>query len=66
MLMPLNLPIILRAVKVALVVGTVLLFINQYDAMLGDNEFRTLSACLTYCVPFLVFIFGQCYKKNEK
>jgi hypothetical protein len=66
MLMPLNRSIFGRAIKVALVVGSILLVINQYDALFGDNDFRTLSACLTYCVPFCVFIFGQCYRGQEK
>jgi len=47
------------ALKVALVVGTVLLLINQYDAIFSTAEIRWLPAILTYCVPFVVFLMGQ-------
>jgi hypothetical protein len=47
------------ALKVALVVGTVLLLINQYDAIFSTAEIRWLPAILTYCVPFVVFLLGQ-------
>lgn len=47
------------ALKVALVVGTVLLLINQYDALFSSAEIRWLPAILTYCVPFVVFLLGQ-------
>ena len=48
--------------KVASMVGTVLLIINQYDALFGDAELRLASALLTYCVPFIVFISGKLSK----
>jgi len=48
-----------KALKVAIIVGSVLLLINQYDALFGTAEFRWLAAILTYCVPYTVFIFGQ-------
>jgi len=47
------------ALKVALIVGTILLLINQYDALLGNTELRLFPALLTYCVPFVVFLLGQ-------
>ncbi|PCJ45811.1 MAG: dihydrolipoamide dehydrogenase [Moraxellaceae bacterium] len=50
---------IFRASIVATIVGSVLLLINQYDALFSNAEIRTLPAILTYCVPFLVFIAGQ-------
>ncbi|MEW5009231.1 MAG: nitrate/nitrite transporter NrtS [Cycloclasticus sp.] len=50
---------ILKALKVAIIVGSALLLINQYDALFGTAEFRWLAAFLTYCVPYIVFIFGQ-------
>lgn len=52
-----------KAVTVATVVGTILLLINQYDALFGDSELRVIPAILTYCVPFVVFIAGQLSKK---
>jgi len=50
---------IFKALKVAIIVGSALLLINQYNALFGTAEFRWLAAFLTYCVPFAVFIFGQ-------
>jgi len=47
------------ALKVALVVGSVLILINQYDAIFGEQSFRWLAALLTYCVPFIVFMAGR-------
>jgi hypothetical protein len=54
-----SLTVYLSALKVALVVGTLLLLINQYDALFDNTEIRWFSAILTYCVPFVVFLLGQ-------
>lgn len=51
--------ILYKALKTALVVGTILLLINQYDALMGEASFRLLPALLTYCVPFVVFLYGN-------
>ena len=59
MLPPFSVPVYLSALKVALVVGTILLLINQYDALFSDTEIRWFSAVLTYCVPFVVFLLGR-------
>ena len=48
-----------RACIVALVVGTILLLINQFDALFGNADLRIVPAILTYCVPFAVFILGN-------
>lgn len=48
-----------RAVRVALVVGSVLLMVNQHEALFGEAAVRWWPAALTYCVPFCVFLFGQ-------
>lgn len=48
-----------EAARVALVVGTILLIINQYDALFGQQNLRWLPALLTYCVPFSVFLLGK-------
>lgn len=53
------LPVYFSALKVALVVGTILLLINQYDALFSSAELRWFPAVLTYCVPFTVFLLGQ-------
>jgi hypothetical protein len=59
MLPPFSVPVYFSALKVALVVGTILLLINQYDALFFDTEIRWFSAVLTYCVPFVVFLLGR-------
>ena len=51
------------ALTVAAIVGTVLLLINQYDALFGAAELRVIPAVLTYCVPFVVFLAGRLTKK---
>ena len=46
------------ALKVAVVVGTILNLINQGDVVWGEAELNTFKAGLTYCVPFCVSLFG--------
>lgn len=55
------------AVRVALVVGTVLFAINHGAALAQDKMTRTrwLSALLTYGVPYAVNIHGQ-YVMGER
>ena len=55
---------IIKALQVAFIVGTILLLINQYDALLGRSELQIIPAILTYCVPFIVFIAGQLSNKK--
>jgi len=49
-----------RAIKVGLVVGTILAIINHYDMfVLGDYELRRfMQIILTYFVPFSVSLHG--------
>lgn len=54
--------LVFKAIKVASIVGSVLLIINQYDALFGEAELRLASALLTYCVPFVVFLTGKLSK----
>ncbi|OUR90089.1 dihydrolipoamide dehydrogenase [Gammaproteobacteria bacterium 42_54_T18] len=56
---------LVKAFKVSGIVGTLLLLINQYDALFGSAELRVIPAVLTYCVPFVVFIAGQISGKQE-
>jgi len=51
--------LIVPALSIALLVGSILIVINQYDALFGDQNFRWLPALLTYCVPFVVFLTGR-------
>lgn len=60
-----NKAMLMKAARVALVVGTVLLLINQFDALFGDQTIKWLPALLTYCVPFVVFISGQLSSQKE-
>ena len=46
------------ALKVAVVVGTVLNLINQGDVIWGDTELNAAKAALTWCVPFCVSLYG--------
>jgi hypothetical protein len=48
-------------IKVALMVGSILLVINHGQAVLKGqmSRERWISALLTYCVPYLVSIHGQ-------
>lgn len=56
---------ILGGLKTAAVVGTILLLINQYDALFGDTPINWFKAILTYCVPFVVFNYGMYKAKNK-
>lgn len=56
---------IVGGLKTAAIVGTILLLINQYDALFGDQPFNWLKAILTYCVPFAVFNYGMLKGKKE-
>jgi len=54
-----------QTAKVALVVGTILLLINQHDALFGHQEIQWLPAVLTYCVPFCVFMLGKLSSERD-
>ncbi|NOH70262.1 hypothetical protein F0225_02755 [Vibrio pectenicida] len=54
-----NSQMIKRAIIIAIVVGTLLNIINQYDAFVGSSSFNWLKALLTYCVPFCVSLFSS-------
>ncbi|MEN8186862.1 MAG: nitrate/nitrite transporter NrtS [Bacteroidota bacterium] len=52
---------IIRSVKVALIVGTILAFINHYDAIFTGTLTTTniFQILLTYLVPYLVATYGS-------
>jgi len=56
--------VIIKAFMVAVVVGSILLIINQFNALFGQENIRLIPAILTYCVPFMVFLLGNCSNKN--
>lgn len=43
-----------RAAKLAVVVGTLLVLINQWEAVIGAGTVDWTKVVLTYCVPYLV------------
>ena len=48
-----------RAAVIAIVVGSLLNVINQYDAIfLGQQSINWLKVVLTYCVPFGVSLIS--------
>lgn len=52
--------IVVRSIKVALVVGTILGLINHGNAIIAGTmtDTRTFQMVLTYCVPYLVATYG--------
>lgn len=44
---------------ISLLVGSLLTFINQYDAIIIDSEFSVPIALLTYVVPFFVSLYSS-------
>lgn len=54
-------PVVIRAVRIALVVGTVLAAINHGDRLfLGDIDLSTaLKILLTFCVPYSVSTYSS-------
>lgn len=51
-----------RAAKLALVVGTLLVLINQWEAVAGEATLDWLKVLLTYCVPYLVSTYTSVSK----
>lgn len=43
-----------RAARLAVVVGSLLVLINQWEALAGEAAFSIPKALLTYLVPYLV------------
>lgn len=50
--------ILIKAIKISVIVGTLLNLINQGDALWGDAAFSIFPALLTYLVPFCVSLFS--------
>jgi methyl-accepting chemotaxis protein len=55
-----------KALKVSVLVGSILVLINQFDAIFGDEAIRWFPAVLTYCVPFVVFMAGQLSNRDGR
>lgn len=52
-----------NALKVALVVGTILNLINQWDALTNEQSWRWGMALLNYLVPFSVASYSAARQK---
>jgi len=52
----------LRALKLALVVGSILVGINQWQALVGVAPVDWSKLLLTYCVPYLVSTYTSVAK----
>ncbi|MFU8814781.1 MAG: nitrate/nitrite transporter NrtS [Pseudomonadales bacterium] len=48
-----------QALWIALIVGTFLNVINQWEACLGQTSFVWFKLVLTYCVPFSVALYSS-------
>ena len=53
--------IVVRSLKVAIIVGSILALINQGDALLQGNVSMAIigKILLTYCVPFCVSTYAS-------
>jgi len=53
--------VVLRSLKVSLVVGSILTFINHFDTILayGLNGNVGIKILLTYCVPYCVSTYSS-------
>lgn len=51
-----------RAAKLAAVVGTLLVLINQWEAAVGASSMDWVKVALTYCVPYMVSTYTSVSK----
>ncbi len=54
-----------RALITMMIVGPVLIVINQFEALFGDQPFRLFSAILTVVVPFSVSLVSSLMTQSE-
>ena len=55
-----------KALKTAMVVGTILTLINHGDVILEGGSLNYIKISLTYCVPFCVTTWGALHGKRVK
>ena len=53
-----------RALRLALVVGPMLIIINQWEALLGQAPFNIGKALLTFLVPYCVSTWTAASKES--
>jgi hypothetical protein len=51
-----------RAAKLAAMVGTLLVLINQWEAAVGAGSMDWVKVALTYCVPYMVSTYTSVSK----
>ncbi|RBW51991.1 nitrate/nitrite transporter NrtS [Marinobacter sp. F3R11] len=51
-----------RAAKLAAIVGTLLVLINQWEAIVGAGAMDWVKVVLTYCVPYMVSTYTSVSK----
>nr|WP_208746686.1 nitrate/nitrite transporter NrtS [Vibrio profundi] len=66
-----NKTLVKRAAVIAVIVGSLLNVINQYEAIFGGDTIEWLKAALTFCVPFVVslvssYITLRDVKRNQR
>jgi hypothetical protein len=52
----------IRAAKLAAAVGTLLVLINQWEAVVGAGSVDWVKVALTYCVPYMVSTYTSVSK----
>lgn len=55
-----------KAFLVALIVGSILVLINQWEGFFTEVPLDTMKMVLTYMVPFCVFLWGQWTASKER
>lgn len=55
-----------KALQTAVVVGSVLVTINQYEALFGDASIDYVKLVLTYIVPFMVYMYSAITNSKEQ
>ena len=50
--------VVIKAVKTALFVGTVLTLINQWQIVIAEAPLKLIPLALTYLVPFFVYLYS--------
>lgn len=55
-----------RAVRLALIVGSLLVVINQWEALVGAQAVNWSKLVLTYCVPYLVSTYTSVSKDLQQ
>jgi hypothetical protein len=55
-----------KAVRTALVVGTILAIINHGDSILKGESINYFKILLTYCVPYCVTTWGAIHGKRVR